>query len=438
MESHIRCAHCGQENSAREKRCRGCGRALPGSDAAGERSIGQAPTKRPSFAPRKPETRRTKPFKPAKPGAESLERLPYQTLTKEHAGQPYLAVLDAGDPPPGYVLRDPTAALGRGPGNTITIRDDRLSRSHALFAQIGRDMIVIDLGGKTGVEVNGRKVQQAVLQRGDVVDLGGVRLVFAAAPGAAPCWGYELRSLWASSSDAKPEGDGFSPPVRGEVEETRETDDEKPPDAGVVLEETRSGRRVVSMGRPALIGRDPNCHFKLTGEDVASFHAQLYWAPDGPRLRILADPPGALLDDKPLADSAVQTGALVRMGACELRVSFHGDVAALARTLSAPPRPRPLALTCVEGWMQGASATLPACDRPLVMGRSRECDLHVDDPRVSARHLSLQVGADAAAVEDMGSRNGIRINGEKVQKGTLRPGDLLSVGKSLFLLHRVL
>lgn len=63
------------------------------------------------------------------------------------------------------------------------------------------------------------------------------------------------------------------------------------------------------------------------------------------------------------------------------------------------------------------------------IGRSRENELVLDDVSISRRHAEIQRGADGTfTILDRGSRNGIYINGQQVQKRTLREGDMFEVG----------
>lgn len=65
----------------------------------------------------------------------------------------------------------------------------------------------------------------------------------------------------------------------------------------------------------------------------------------------------------------------------------------------------------------------------FVIGRSAQCQLAVDDPLVSRRHIVLHVHDDRVELDDLGSRNGAQVNGVRVQ-GTvpLQPGDRITVG----------
>ena len=67
---------------------------------------------------------------------------------------------------------------------------------------------------------------------------------------------------------------------------------------------------------------------------------------------------------------------------------------------------------------------------PFVIGRSRECDLVLDDPNVSRRHAELRREDDGWAVHDLGSTNGIKLNGRRSRGGRLNPGDEITLGLS--------
>jgi hypothetical protein len=72
----------------------------------------------------------------------------------------------------------------------------------------------------------------------------------------------------------------------------------------------------------------------------------------------------------------------------------------------------------------------------VVIGRSRECDIQLDDPNVSRRHAEVRREGDAWIVADLGSTNGIKINGRRVPEGELRPGDELTLGLIKLRLER--
>jgi hypothetical protein len=66
----------------------------------------------------------------------------------------------------------------------------------------------------------------------------------------------------------------------------------------------------------------------------------------------------------------------------------------------------------------------------VLIGRSRECDIVVNDPNVSRRHIELRRGDRGWAAIDLGSTNGMKINGRRVSHAELEPGDRITIGIS--------
>lgn len=65
------------------------------------------------------------------------------------------------------------------------------------------------------------------------------------------------------------------------------------------------------------------------------------------------------------------------------------------------------------------------------IGRAQENDLVLSDQTVSRRHARLRVAGDALTIEDLGSRAGTRVNGERVSGTvTLALGDHIVLGLS--------
>jgi hypothetical protein len=68
-------------------------------------------------------------------------------------------------------------------------------------------------------------------------------------------------------------------------------------------------------------------------------------------------------------------------------------------------------------------------DRPQVtLGRARDNDVILDDPRVSRYHARIILRYGQHVLQDLGSTHGTLVNGEAVQECVLRPGDLLTLG----------
>jgi len=65
----------------------------------------------------------------------------------------------------------------------------------------------------------------------------------------------------------------------------------------------------------------------------------------------------------------------------------------------------------------------------FAVGRNASCQLSLDDPLVSRRHALLTVTSDGVTVEDLQSRNGVLVNGRRIQaKSVLSAGDRIVIG----------
>jgi Protein of unknown function (DUF3662)/Inner membrane component of T3SS, cytoplasmic domain len=64
----------------------------------------------------------------------------------------------------------------------------------------------------------------------------------------------------------------------------------------------------------------------------------------------------------------------------------------------------------------------------VVIGRSRECDLVLADPNISRQHAELRQDGGGWTVADLGSTNGIKVNGRRTDHAALRPGDRITLG----------
>jgi hypothetical protein len=66
-----------------------------------------------------------------------------------------------------------------------------------------------------------------------------------------------------------------------------------------------------------------------------------------------------------------------------------------------------------------------------LVGRSRECDVVIDDENVSRRHAEVRPSGGAWIVRDLGSTNGVKVNGQRITGAqSLRPGDRIEIGLS--------
>lgn len=86
-------------------------------------------------------------------------------------------------------------------------------------------------------------------------------------------------------------------------------------------------------------------------------------------------------------------------------------------------------LLVVEGPWRGLELVLAPPQR--LLGRGEGCDLALADKALSREHCAFVLDDGAWRVEDLGSTNGLAVNGAKVTSARLLPGDLVTVGHSV-------
>ncbi|MEA2286398.1 MAG: hypothetical protein QOJ21_2441 [Solirubrobacteraceae bacterium] len=71
---------------------------------------------------------------------------------------------------------------------------------------------------------------------------------------------------------------------------------------------------------------------------------------------------------------------------------------------------------------------IPVGPGGAVIGRSRDCDVVLADSNVSRRHAEIRPAGDAWVITDLGSTNGVKVNGRQVTSAPVKPGDDILVG----------
>ena len=66
----------------------------------------------------------------------------------------------------------------------------------------------------------------------------------------------------------------------------------------------------------------------------------------------------------------------------------------------------------------------------VVIGRARDCDIQLADANVSRRHAELRQEGASYWVVDLGSTNGMEVNGKRVKRAKLADGDTITLGST--------
>jgi hypothetical protein len=97
----------------------------------------------------------------------------------------------------------------------------------------------------------------------------------------------------------------------------------------------------------------------------------------------------------------------------------------IAEPLRAPDPRRGTAVLRIDG-----RAEILGSDG-AVLGRSRDCDITLEDPNVSRHHAEVRPSGGSWTVRDLGSTNGVKVNGRRLDPArpqSLKPGDVVELG----------
>jgi len=112
---------------------------------------------------------------------------------------------------------------------------------------------------------------------------------------------------------------------------------------------------------------------------------------------------------------------------------IRGDMAAQVSTYSGH-EPPPKAIARATAFLEVNGIRHPVNAPGLLIGRGQDCDLRIDDPGVSRRHAEVRVSFDTGVpvltVVDLGSTNGIKVDGHKVDSARIGAGSRITIGNT--------
>lgn len=101
--------------------------------------------------------------------------------TGEHAEAaegPLLVVRKGSEVGERFYIDRPRLTLGRDPGSDVFLNDVTVSREHAVIESGGGEVKIGDAGSLNGTYVNGILVESALLESGDIVQIGRFQMVY--------------------------------------------------------------------------------------------------------------------------------------------------------------------------------------------------------------------------------------------------------------------
>jgi pSer/pThr/pTyr-binding forkhead associated (FHA) protein len=203
----------------------------------------------------------------------------------------------------------------------------------------------------------------------------------------------------------------------------------------LVISDTEGATTVVPLLRDEVtIGRKEGNTIRLTERNISRRHAQLVRVGTIYKLRDLDSYNGVLINGQRVqGETDISIGDQIQLGDYTILVEEEVQKAPVPEPMpAASRRPAvPARLVMLTQPSPGAEFALPV-DRDARLGRSEEVDCPINHRSVSREHAQIRRDADGYVIEDLGSANGVTVNGRAVKDKPLRSGDIIELGQVVF------
>lgn len=274
-----------------------------------------------------------------------------------------------------------------------------------VFQKIGSEWYAFEASNTSFMTVNGIPKHQAVFRTHDkhVIFIDSVPFVF----------------LLGGISEVKQKSEGN--PGRDEF--------------SLVVPKASSGA-IFKKEKPCVIGSNEFCDHRLHNETASAFiffHKNCCFlkaisgSPENPVTvdGVSAETPVPLFDESKI---------LIGKYAAEFHVEQDTSISKHDFNFSPEHKPEQLSLLCInESSDEKSSFPLPPAGKALNIGRDSHSEIQINSKDISRKHAQLIIYERSALLFDCHSTNGTLVNGEKIAKRMLHPGDIVTLGDTRFL-----
>ena len=264
------------------------------------------------------------------------------------------------------------AILGRADTADVKIDRESVSSQHASFLFKDNCIMLKDLESTNGTRINGERVQCQILNEGDLISLG-------------------MANFLVRMVDKMPRL--FCPEER---------------------------RTIALAMSPFIIGRLPGSHLLLADDSISGRHATIYEQSSTYLVKDHKSTNGTRVNGQRIQSLLLQDGDIIRFG--RWQVVFVEDEI----------RPERCCLSFLSGEKSGNVIELP---ERLKIGRTKENDLVIAETPVSSNHAVIYWGQGRYWIHDLGSKNGTRVGGVRIQEVPLQHGDEILIANQSMLFY---
>jgi ABC-type multidrug transport system ATPase subunit/pSer/pThr/pTyr-binding forkhead associated (FHA) protein len=188
------------------------------------------------------------------------------------------------------------------------------------------------------------------------------------------------------------------------------------------------------------LGRAADNDLCLQHPTVSLHHARIQHDPSGCSIMDLGSSNGTYVNDAELpvkAEHALADGDVIKVGPFQLHfhAAVEGDGAPLPQfepTIVLAPAQPPRLVVSTPKWTR----EFPLQGDVVTLGRDPASDIPIDAEVVSRHHARLERRDSGYEIVDLGSTNGLQLQGQAIQRRLLASGDTLRIGPTVFLEYR--
>lgn len=288
----------------------------------------------------------------------------------------------------------------------IAVREPDAEAVHIILQKAGTRWYIIESGKKDIMTVDGLQKRQAILKPEDKCSLliGKTSVILSTMPS---------------------EGNLPAKPLMGE------------PQTGEFSLTIPKGEFRFKIEKACLIGSHPICDLFVQEEP---FTAIITYSEKRLFLSSLADTAKLHIEcdgksvEKPVL---LSPGSVIKIGNSEIRLTLSKEL----RFPSHKPDSqnvgeKHLCLLQIDddGPPRVENIILPSAGHSVFLGRDPQCDFQIPSQGISRKHLQAIIYEKSVLIMDCYSKNGTFVNGEKIGKRMIHPGDILSAGDVNFIL----
>ncbi|MBI9084219.1 MAG: FHA domain-containing protein [Desulfobacterales bacterium] len=331
---------------------------------------------------------------------------------------PSIKFIDLLDRKNAHVIDGTDFMLGRAEECVLQIHNPEISR-HQARIQFEQGKYRITNTGRKPIDINGQPVTAQGLEDGDLLHMAGTRFL--------------VRILHATSAATGNEA---------ATTEDRAALKEKVTQGGahLVLENGDGAEKIFSLAaRRVMIGRSAEAHIRFDEKTVSRRHAQIeksdgaFWVENLSRSATLE------VNGRPAKRQRLHSGDQIQIGPHALvfiskrtedaRVELD---AAPEQTIFAGSAPVvALAPRLILDTGGDTARTFHLERDRLILGRSAEADIRLEDPSVSRIHGAIEKEEDGYVAVNLCNQNPLKINQETVTRMRLYSGDRLQLGTTV-------